>query len=190
MIECQPEDSLPFAKDGPYVTVRDKALAACNSAMLLDAEGHTDDEEEVEDLQAQVRDQLSNLATGKSTKIADIATTPAGALYVQNVLSKYDAVVVNDALQLRTYITNRLVIESDSMDPRVRLKALELLGKITEVGLFTERSEVTVTQKSTEDLSETLKSKLRKLIGASEAEEAVIIQHPIKLEQKISAIDI
>jgi hypothetical protein len=40
------------------------------------------------------------------------------------------------------------------------MKALELLGKITDVGLFTEKSEVTVTHRSTDDLVSSIRSKI------------------------------
>jgi hypothetical protein len=45
----------------------------------------------------------------------------------------------------------------------VRIRALELLGKISDVGLFTERSEVTVTHRSTDDLKQSLREKLQAL---------------------------
>jgi hypothetical protein len=44
-----------------------------------------------------------------------------------------------------------------------RLRALELLGKITDVGLFTERKELTVTHQNSGDVQEKLREKLEKL---------------------------
>ena len=52
------------------------------------------------------------------------------------------------------------------------MRALELLGKISDVGLFAEKSEVTVTHQSTEDLREKLRSKLTKIIEIEEVEDA------------------
>jgi hypothetical protein len=43
------------------------------------------------------------------------------------------------------------------------MKALELLGKIGDVGLFTDRTEVTITHQSTDDLKNKLREKLQKL---------------------------
>ena len=57
----------------------------------------------------------------------------------------------------------RSLLESDSPDPKVRMRALELLGKITDVGLFTEKSEVTVTHRSTEDLINNVRAKIAAL---------------------------
>jgi hypothetical protein len=42
---------------------------------------------------------------------------------------------------------------------------LELLGKISDVGLFAEKSEVTVTHQSTDDLKAKLRRKLEKLVN-------------------------
>jgi hypothetical protein len=49
----------------------------------------------------------------------------------------------------------------DDPDPKVRLRSIELIGKIADVGLFAERTEITITTKSTEDLE----AELSKLLG-------------------------
>ena len=54
------------------------------------------------------------------------------------------------------------------------MRALELLGKISDVGLFSEKSEVTITHQSTDDLRAKLKGKLEKLV-AGEVVEAVVV---------------
>ena len=55
-------------------------------------------------------------------------------------------------------------MESENDDPRIRIRALELLGKISDVGLFAEKTEVTVTHQSTKDLRNKLRGKLEKLV--------------------------
>jgi hypothetical protein len=74
--------------------------------------------------------------------------------------------VVQSAAQLRTYITNRLLLESDSADPRIRIKALEMLGKISDVGLFTEKTEITMRHRPTEELEQMLRERLTRVIEA------------------------
>ena len=101
-------------------------------------------------------------------------STPGGAYFVRSILQEYDMEIVHEAKSLRHYVTNKLIIESDNNDARIRMKALELLGKISDVGLFAERSEITVTNRSTSELEEVLKSKLKKLMGASEVQDAVV----------------
>jgi hypothetical protein len=94
-------------------------------------------------------------------------------------LSEWGRSVVDSAVTVRHLVTNKLVTETENPDPRVRLKALELLGKISDVGLFVEKSEVTITHQTTDDLKEKLRSKLQKLTRAhAEApiEDAVLIE--------------
>ena len=53
---------------------------------------------------------------------------------------------------------------------RSRLKALGLLGKITEVGLFTEKIEVKKTDLTEAEIDKKLKEKLAKFMDVSDAE--------------------
>ena len=93
-----------------------------------------------------------------------ISVIPASVILTHNILDEFAHVAVDRALQIRHLVTNKLVIESDNADPRVRLRALELLGKISDVGLFSERSEVVITHQSSSDLEDKLRSKLRSLM--------------------------
>jgi hypothetical protein len=54
----------------------------------------------------------------------------------------------------------KILEETDHPDARIRLKALEMLGKVTEVGLFTERIEIKKTELSDVELDERIKQKL------------------------------
>jgi cell division FtsZ-interacting protein ZapD len=55
----------------------------------------------------------------------------------------------------------KILEETDHPDARIRLKALEMLGKVTEVGLFTERIEIKKTELSDVELDERIKQKLQ-----------------------------
>tara|TARA_R110000868_G_scaffold228869_1_gene481810 strand:- start:3869 stop:4252 length:384 start_codon:yes stop_codon:yes gene_type:complete len=96
------------------------------------------------------------------------------------ILSEYDKQVVQDSFQLRTYITNKLIFLSDSGDPKTELRALELLGKTSDVGLFIDKSEVTVVHTSSSVLGETLKNKIQNILSRKYAvvEEAVFEEVP------------
>ena len=78
------------------------------------------------------------------------------------------------SIEIRHLVTNKLLLESENPDPRVRIRALELLGKITDVGLFTERSEVTITHQSTEDLRKTLREKFNRILN-KDVQDVVVI---------------
>ena len=90
---------------------------------------------------------------------------PGIVLKLAALLSEYDHQVIQDADQLRRYTTNRLIEESDpKMPASQRLNALKLLGQITEIGLFTERTEITVKTQSLESLEAKLHEKLITLL--------------------------
>ena len=55
------------------------------------------------------------------------------------------------------------------------MRALELLGKISDVGLFTEKSEVTITHQTTDDIKEKLRGKLAKLVNPPDVIDAVVV---------------
>ena len=66
----------------------------------------------------------------------------------------------------RTAITNKLMEIADCGDTRFELKALELLGKHSDIGLFTERSEITINYKNPEDLENAIKERVKRLLNA------------------------
>jgi len=101
--------------------------------------------------------------------------TPASLLMTNSILQEFGHSVVESARQIRHLVTNKLVLEADNPDPRVRIRALELLGKISDVALFAEKSEVTITHQSTDDIRNKLRSKLAKLINPEDENDIIII---------------
>lgn len=91
--------------------------------------------------------------------------TPAALLMTQHILEEFGHKIVQEAEQVRNLVTNKLVQETENPDPRVRLRALELLGKIGDVGLFNEKREVTVTHQTTDDVKARLRSKLETMLA-------------------------
>jgi hypothetical protein len=91
---------------------------------------------------------------------------PGVIAHIGALLTEYDRTVVKSAAQLRTYITNRLILETDNADPRVRLRALEMLGKVSDVGLFTDKTEITMRHRPTEELEQLLRERLTRVIEA------------------------
>lgn len=88
------------------------------------------------------------------------------------MMREYDHQVVEDAVQLRRFITNKLIEETTKENATNRIKALELLGKISDVGLFTEKTEITVKDASVDDLQAQIRSKLLKILGKSKVIDA------------------
>ena len=58
----------------------------------------------------------------------------------------------------------KILEEVEHPDARIRLKALDMLGKVTEVALFTERVEVKKTDMSDVELEARIKEKLNKFM--------------------------
>jgi hypothetical protein len=92
------------------------------------------------------------------------------------------------SVQIRTYVTNKLIEESTNPDAKIRMRSLELLGKIGDVGLFIERSEVTVKHKTTIELQASIKERISKLLQVrSKAED--IQELPVKAVSLREAAD-
>ena len=94
---------------------------------------------------------------------------PAVVQKLTAMITEYDHQIIQDAVQVRRLVTNKLLEDADHADARHRLKALELLGKISDVGLFSEKTEITVKHLSPDDLETQIKSKLFKILGKTTA---------------------
>ena len=105
--------------------------------------------------------------------------TPASLIQTRAILDEFGSAVVRHSVEIRHLVTNKLLLESENPDPRVRIRALELLGKISDVGLFTERSEVLITHQSTDDLRAKLREKFNKLreIDMQNVQDVVAIEN-------------
>ena len=84
----------------------------------------------------------------------------AAAVLLKAMLDEYDVEVVRNAAQVRNYVKMRLLMLTGSDKESTQLKALELLGKMSDVGAFVERMEINVTHRTTEELQAELASKL------------------------------
>lgn len=89
--------------------------------------------------------------------------TPAAVRHLVGMLTAYDWEFVEQAKELRGYAVAKIVEETNHVDARIRLRALELLGKVTEVGLFTERIEVKKTDITDAEIDAKLMEKLTSL---------------------------
>jgi hypothetical protein len=81
------------------------------------------------------------------------------------MVSAYQWKFVEQAESLRAMAVTKIVEETNHPDARIRLKALEMLGKVTEVALFTDRVEVKRTEMTDDELSAQIKSKLSRYMG-------------------------
>lgn len=92
---------------------------------------------------------------------------PMVAFGAKEFVRTYSARLAVEVSDIRTALTNKLLELANCGDPRFELKALELLGKHSDIALFTERSEVTVNYKNANDLESAIKDRIRRLLHSS-----------------------
>lgn len=98
----------------------------------------------------------------KSKNLTNVNTAFAAAAF----LKTYGAQLAFDVASARAAITNKLMELANCGDPKFELKALELLGKHSDIGIFTERSEITINYKNPEDLENAIKERVKRLLNA------------------------
>lgn len=99
-------------------------------------------------------------------KKASALRTPVAATAARAFLQEYGRSLAADASQVRTAITNKLIEIANCGDTKYELKALELLGKHSDIGLFTERSEININYNSPEALESAIKERVKRLLNA------------------------
>jgi len=82
------------------------------------------------------------------------------------MVTAYQWKFVEQAEELRSMAVANIVKEVHHPDARIRLKALELLGKVTEVALFTDRVQIKNEDVTDEELDARIKEKLGRYMGA------------------------
>lgn len=102
-------------------------------------------------------------AEEEKKKTALSLTTPEAMQKAQAMLTAYDWQFVEQAANIRAYVVTSLVNETTNTKPEVRLKALKMLGDVTEVGLFTQRTEVVTRNLSDQEIEQEIKKRLEKL---------------------------
>lgn len=164
MIPVEPtaEHPVPFdLSDQHPATHKDAVAVAVNTVDLIGELGG--------DINFDNKDlhRAADLITG--TNKADSpkhVNSPAEAKAAHALIKEFDFQAFADVMQARNFITNKLVKLADCGDPKLELKALELLGKHSDIGLFSERSEITVNHTTSETLERSIKERIKRLLNA------------------------
>jgi hypothetical protein len=174
-----PDQGVPLTPQQGVIDLHERVRAVSCTADILAGHGY-----ELEETSQEAQDIAAALATSYAanpettskqvTTQRAAALPPASLIETRRILDEFGSAVVRHSIEIRHLVTNKLLLESENPDPRVRIRALELLGKITDVGLFTERSEVTITHQSTEDLRKTLREKFNRILN-KDVQDAVVI---------------
>ena len=83
--------------------------------------------------------------------------------YLAGMVAQYDYMVVRELADLKKYVVNKLLQETDNPDPKYRLPAVKALGEVDGVDAFKKRSEVTIKHQSLEEVESELLATLQRL---------------------------
>ena len=146
-------------------TLSERMKIAGNTALLLKELGVEENVTPEEDAQAKAMfakmDDTDDTATQPGPEEASMNQIGV-AMKLGGYISEYEKQVVADKIQVRTVVINRLMEISKDEDNRTALKALELLGKASD--LFTERAEITITHQTSDELKSAIKERINQLM--------------------------
>lgn len=178
-LELTPEVGIEIPPNSTYMDLRERAEAACNTAALLQEHGleiePTDLDNETASVLAEAYAVNPETTSKKVSTARTNVLTPASLVQTNAILKEFGQLVATRAAEIRNTVVNKLILETENPDARVRLRALENLGKMTDVGLFTERKEITVTHQNADDLRAKLRKKLEVLKQNAEGEYEVVV---------------
>ena len=165
-VSAHPGNFVPMDKTDPA----DAIDGMVKTVDWLKELGAVDTDTLVNESQSQAaRTAFTNIVTAKPAEITHTSLanikTPEAVQRLVGMLSAYDWEFVQQAKQIRGYTVAKLVEETEHPNANVRLKALVALGKVTEVGLFTEKIEVKKTEMSDTELENRIKEKLNRFMG-------------------------
>lgn len=151
-----PFDVTPEEAEG----FRERAKAACETILELIQNGAEVKVEDEDSTRAHV------IAT--TEKFTPANTPPGTILKLEALLDHYDHEFLEANRKIQNLVTNKLIEETENEDPKIRIRALELLGKRKGVQLFTDQVEVTIKQKPIEEIEKELGSLLERYMGPVE----------------------
>jgi len=177
VMEHKPRTSLPLEKSSPQEILN----AQVNTTAWLEKLGVDDDDKALKEANAKAAQKVFT-ALSTNTPVAETKhqltqiKTPEAVRHLVAMLAAYDWEFVEQAKHLRGMAVAKILEETNHPDARVRLKALDMLGRITEVALFTERVEIKKADMSDSDIDKKIKEKLNKFMGVVDVEDVSEIE--------------
>ena len=164
----------------PNAGVTEIIDAQVKTADWLTSLGLDDDEAENSANAKLARTAFASLTAGTNTTTVQNALSnikvPQAVQHLVGMLTAYDWEFVEQAKNLRGYAVAKILDDCENPNANIRLKALSLLGKVTEVGLFTEKIEVKKVDASTEELEERIRQRLAKYLPPVQEIETVEVK--------------
>lgn len=164
VVKIEPTDEYPV----PYSTddeeldnFADKLASAASTAELL-AELGAPVEVDPTTLAAEKKLLDDVIDKQKTAPLKNLPTAFGAAAF----LRAYGANRALDVNQVRAALTNKLLELADCGEIKYELKAIELLGKHSDIGLFSDRSEINITYNNPESLEKAIKERVKRLLNA------------------------
>lgn len=151
-----PFDVTPEEAEG----FRERAKAACQTILDLIQNGA--------DVKADEEDSAKAHQIIATEKFTPAKTPPGTILKLEALLDHYDHEFLEANRRIQNLVTNKLLEETENEDPKIRMRALELLGKRKGVQLFTDQIEITIKQKPIDEIEKELGSLLERYMGPVE----------------------
>ena len=161
-VEPANDHPIPYnTSDEKPATFKDELTVTANTVDLLEGLGM-----QIEASPADVERTKRLVADAIAGQKTSVLQQPTAAFAAREFLKAYGNQLAMDVHEVRSAVTAKLMELANCGDPKFELKALELLGKHSDIGLFTERSEITVNYKSSGDLENAIKERVRRLLNA------------------------
>jgi seryl-tRNA synthetase len=162
-VELTKGHPIPYdAVDAETKTFKDELVITANTLDLLEELGAGPDVDP-ETARAE-KNLIQNALKTQNKKAMQSVSTAAYA--AREFIKEYANQVAADVNEVRSAITTKLLALANCGDPKFELKAIELLGKHSDIALFTERSEITINHKSSADLEAAIKERVKRLLNA------------------------
>jgi hypothetical protein len=181
-LEPTGEYPVPFSTDDEDLdNFADKLASAASTAELLESLGAPVEVDPTTlDEEKKLIDSVLN-----DHKVKPLSNLPT-ALSAASFLRAYGQQAAVDVAQVRNALTYKLLEIADCGETKYELKAIELLGKHSDIGLFTDRSEININYNSPEALETAIKERVKRLLNAD-----VIDMKPLgmDLDEELGILD-
>lgn len=172
VVKIEPTDKykVPYdLEDETPDTLMEEFAVAGNTAELqveLGAPLELPDEKDRKQLERLIADAAKRKGISSTPSSQNPLTKTSTAYAAAEFLRTYGQNLAFDVAQARAAITTKLMELANCGEIKYELKALELLGKHSDIGLFTERSEITINYKDPADLENAIKERVKRLLNA------------------------
>jgi len=165
VVKLEPTDEypVPFSTDDEELdNFADQLASIGNTADLLESLGAIP--EATKGTLAKEKKLLDDALQQQTIK--PLKTSLPAALGASAFLKAYGQSRAFDVDEIRAALTNKLLEIADCGETKLELRAIELLGKHSDIGLFTERSEININYTSPESLENAIKERVKRLLNA------------------------